>query len=62
MPKSEKRPRGRPATGKRRVLLKLKPETDKMLHRMAGKEGITKSEFVERAIEERAQRLKKESV
>jgi len=29
---------------------------------MAGKEGITKSEFVERAIEERIQRLKKDGI
>jgi hypothetical protein len=55
--KEEKRPRGRPTTGKLRVLLKLKPETDKLLHRAAGKEGITKSEFVERAIHERLARL-----
>jgi ribbon-helix-helix CopG family protein len=60
VPKTEKRPRGRPPTGRRRVLLKLKPETDKVLHQMAGKEGITKSEFVERAIEERLGRLKKD--
>ena len=36
----------------------LKPETDKLLHRAARKEGITKSEFVERAIQERLARLK----
>lgn len=54
--KNEKRPRGRPRTGRLRVLLKLKPETDKLLYRMAGKEGITKSEFVERAIQERVER------
>jgi Ribbon-helix-helix protein, copG family len=48
---------GRPATGRLRVLLKLTPETDKLLHRAAGKEGITKSEFVERAIQERLTRL-----
>jgi ribbon-helix-helix CopG family protein len=40
-----------------RVLLKLKPETDKLLPRAAGKEGITKSEFVERAIQERLARM-----
>jgi hypothetical protein len=57
MTKEQKRPRGRPRTGKLRVLLKLKPETDKLLHRVAGKEGITKSEFVERAIWERIDRL-----
>lgn len=48
---------GRPSAGKVRVLLKLKPETDKLLYRLAGKEGITKSEFVERAIQERVARM-----
>jgi hypothetical protein len=55
--KEEKRPRGRPSTGRLRVLLKLKPETDRLLYKAAGKEGITKSEFVERAIQERLERL-----
>ena len=32
-PSDEKRPRGRPPTGKIRVLLKLTPETDKLLYR-----------------------------
>ena len=58
VPKDEKRPRGRPPTGKVRVLLKLTPEADKVLFRAAGKERITKSEFVERAIWERLERLK----
>jgi hypothetical protein len=56
--KNEKRPRGRPPTGKLRVLLKLTPEADKLLYREAGKERITKSEFVERAIRERVEQLK----
>ena len=58
MTKDEKRPRGRPPTGKVRVLLKLTPEADKLLFRLAGKERITKSEFMERAFWERAERLK----
>jgi hypothetical protein len=57
MAQEQKRPRGRPPTGKIRVLLKLKPQTDKLLYRVAGKEGLTKSEFVERAILERIDRL-----
>jgi hypothetical protein len=56
--KNETRPRGRPPTGKVRVLLKLTPEADKMLFKAASKERITKSEFVERAIWERIDRLK----
>ena len=57
------RPRGRPkAVGKVRVVLKLRRETDKALYVAAGRENITKSEFVERAIEERLQRLKKDNV
>ena len=55
------RPRGRPkAKGqeKLRVVLRLRRETDKALYVAAGRENITKSEFVERAIEERLQRLK----
>jgi hypothetical protein len=53
------RPRGRPeALGKVRVVLKLRRETDKALYAAAGRANITKSEFVERAIEERLQRLK----
>ena len=43
--KDEKRPRGRPPTGRLRVLLKLTPEADKLLYRAAAKERITKSEF-----------------
>jgi hypothetical protein len=31
-------------------MLKLKPETDELLYQAAGKAGLTKSEFVERAI------------
>ena len=54
-----KRPRGRPkARDKVRVVLKLRRDTDKALYVAAGRENITKSEFVERAIEERLQRLK----
>ena len=56
--KNEKRPRGRPPTGKLRVLLKFTPEADKLLYRAAAKERITKSEFAERAIRERVDRLK----
>ena len=56
--KDERQPRGRPPTGKVRVLLKLTPEANKLLYRAAGKERITKSEFVERAIWERLERLK----
>jgi hypothetical protein len=56
--KDEKRPRGRPPTGKVRVLLKLTPETDKLLYRSAARERITKSEYTERAIRERAERQK----
>jgi hypothetical protein len=56
--KDEKRPRGRPSTGKLRVLLKFTPEADKLLYRAAANERITKSEFAERAIRERVERLK----
>jgi len=59
--KDEKRPRGRPPTGKLRVLLKLTPEADKLLYREAGKERITKSEFAERAIRERVERFRNQS-
>jgi hypothetical protein len=31
-------------------MLKLRPETDELLYDAAGKAGLTKSEFVERAI------------
>ena len=44
--KNEKRPRGRPPTGKLRVLLKFTPEADKLLYRAAAKERITKSELL----------------
>jgi hypothetical protein len=55
----QKRPRGRPkGREKLRVVLRLRRETDKALYVAAGRENITKSEFVERAIEERLQRLK----
>jgi hypothetical protein len=59
------RPRGRPkAKGqeKLRVVLRLRRETDKALYVAAGRENITKSEFVERAIEERLERLKKDGI
>jgi hypothetical protein len=39
------------------VLLKFTPEADKLLYRAAAKERITKSEFAERAIRERVDRL-----
>jgi hypothetical protein len=53
-----KRPRGRPpALGKVRVVLKLRRNTDKALYLAAGKENITKSEYVERAIAERMERV-----
>lgn len=53
-----KRPHGRPpALDKVRVVLKLRRDTDKALYRAASKENITKSEFVERAIAERLERL-----
>jgi len=42
--------RGRPLAGTVRVMLKLRPESNQLLQRMADKMGITKSEFVERAI------------
>jgi excinuclease UvrABC nuclease subunit len=49
---------GRPPTGKIRVLLKLSAEANKLLSQAAAKEGITKSEFAERAFWERVERLK----
>ena len=53
-----KRPHGRPpALDKVRVVLKLRRDTDKALYRAASRENITKSEFVERAIAERLERL-----
>ncbi len=53
-----KRPHGRsPPLEKVRVVLKLRRDTDKALYRVASKENITKSEFVERAIAERLERL-----
>jgi uncharacterized protein (DUF1778 family) len=58
MSKDAKRRRGRPPTGKIPVLLKLTPEADKLLYRAARRERITKSEFAERAIRERVERLK----
>ena len=48
--KPKSRPRGRPKTNTVRVMLKLRPETDDLLYKEAGKAGVTKSEFVERAI------------
>jgi uncharacterized protein (DUF1778 family) len=55
---SAKRPHGRlPALDKVRVVLKLRRDTDKALYRAASRENITKSEFVERAIAERLERL-----
>jgi hypothetical protein len=52
-----KRTHGRPpALDKVRVVLKLRRATDKT-YRAASKENITKSEFVERAIAERLERL-----
>jgi hypothetical protein len=53
-----KRPHGRPpALDRVRVVLKLRRDTDKALYRGAAQENITKSEFVERAIAERLERL-----
>jgi hypothetical protein len=53
-----KRPHGRPpALHEVRVVLKLRRDTDKALYRGASKENITKSEFVERAIAERLERV-----
>ncbi|MGA8655700.1 MAG: hypothetical protein WB586_06080 [Chthoniobacterales bacterium] len=53
-----KRPYGRPpALNKVRVVLRLRRDTDKALYAAASRENITKSEFVERAIDERLERL-----
>ena len=49
---------GPKARDKVRVVLKLHREIDKALYVAAGRENITKSEFVERAISERLERLK----
>jgi hypothetical protein len=58
----DKRPRGRPkARDKVRVVLKLRRDIDKALYIAAGRENITKSEFVERAITERLERAKEAS-
>ena len=55
---TEKRPRGRPpSVNKVRVVLKLHRNIDKRLYRAASLENVTKSEFVERAISERIERL-----
>jgi hypothetical protein len=40
----------RPPDNRVRVMLKLRPETDRLLYTAAGNAGLTKSEFVERAI------------
>jgi hypothetical protein len=54
-----RRPRGRPrGREKLRVVLRLSRETDQALYVAAGRENITKSEFVERAIAERLERMK----
>jgi hypothetical protein len=58
MPTNEKRPRGRPPTGKWRVMLKLSPETDLILRTWALKLHLTKSDFVTQAILEKVERLK----
>jgi len=58
MTQNEKRPRGRPpSANKVRVVLKLHRDIDKRLYRAASQENLTKSEFVERAISERIERL-----
>ena len=58
-----KRPLGRPkGQEKLRVVLRLRRETDQALYVAAGRENITKSEFVERAIKERLQRLKESRI
>jgi hypothetical protein len=45
------RGRGRPPTGKKRVILKLDPEIDRQLAELAALDKISKSEFVERAVQ-----------
>ena len=56
---AEKRPRGRPTTGRRRIQLKLKPEVFAALAEAAEAEDTTKSEYVETAITERIKRRRK---
>ncbi len=51
MAKEQKRGRGRPRNDNERVVLKLHPETRKLLAELAEKEQITKSELVSRAIQ-----------
>jgi hypothetical protein len=54
-----KRGRGRPATGRIQVALKLLPATNKALARAASRAKTTKSEFAELAILERIARMQK---
>jgi hypothetical protein len=50
-------PRGRPpGPQKRRVVLKLPPELDNALYAAAGRVGLTKSAYVERAVQEKLER------
>ncbi len=51
MVKPKKRHRGRPPSGRISVTLKLTPEIDDQVWEAAAQEGITKSEFVEKAIQ-----------
>jgi len=59
MATKKKRPRGRPpGVEKIRVNLKLPPDLDAALYEAAGKLGMTKSAYVERAIREKLERDK----
>jgi hypothetical protein len=48
--KQEKRPPGRPKTGKIRVQIKLSPRVFDLLKRRAAKLGISRSEYIERVV------------
>jgi hypothetical protein len=48
--KQEKRPVGRPKTGKLRVQVKLSPRAFDLVKRRAAKLGISRSEYIERVL------------
>jgi hypothetical protein len=47
---AKKSPRGRPRTGKVRMQIKLSPQANKLIKQRASKLGISRSEYIERAV------------
>lgn len=48
--KPEKRPPGRPKTGKVRLQIKLSPKARDLIRQRAAKLGISRSDYIERAV------------